>query len=224
MCIQAWNEPKHIVNRNQRTDTVGTNPDLFCIHAEVPANKREGRDPSCSRGIAIKLSGLSRVRVPAPKGPKHIANTKRKDWHCRNQSRSLLYACQRTRKQGESFQSHLCSWGIAIKLSILSSHAPPPTVQRMDQNTWVAQTKWLTLLEPCLPFNAVYTDPVGSCKPLCKSPRCWDRTIEAFIWIPIAMSGGVSKFAFSTERKGLGHLCSVRPIAILKHRVQASSW
>ena len=39
----------HVVENSQyRTNAVGTNPDLFCIHAEVPANKKEGRDPSHS--------------------------------------------------------------------------------------------------------------------------------------------------------------------------------
>jgi hypothetical protein len=63
-----------VENTQYRTNAVGTNPDLFCIHAEVPANKREGRDPSCSRGIAIKLTVSPRVRVHVPNGPKHMAN------------------------------------------------------------------------------------------------------------------------------------------------------
>ena len=52
-----------VENTQYRTNAVGTNQDLFCIHAEVPANKREGRNPSCSRGIAIKLSVSSSRRV-----------------------------------------------------------------------------------------------------------------------------------------------------------------
>ena len=35
-----------LLTQNERTETVGTNQDLFCIHAEVLANKKEGRDPS----------------------------------------------------------------------------------------------------------------------------------------------------------------------------------
>ena len=35
-----------LLTPNEMTDTVGTNQDLFCIHAEVLANKKESRDPS----------------------------------------------------------------------------------------------------------------------------------------------------------------------------------
>ena len=92
------------------------------------------------------------------------------------------------------------------------------------KNPWVAQTKWPTLLDLCQPFNSVYTDPVGSCKLLCKSPCSWDRTIEAFNWIAVATSGGVSKFAISTARKESSQLCPLWPIAILEQPVQASTW
>ena len=47
-CLRRQNGPKQMSNPNEMTDAVGTIPDLFCIHAEVPANKKEGRDPSHS--------------------------------------------------------------------------------------------------------------------------------------------------------------------------------
>ena len=45
-------------NPNEMTDTVGTNPDLFSIHAEVPANKDRALNPSyplsyCSKAVCF---------------------------------------------------------------------------------------------------------------------------------------------------------------------------
>ena len=61
-------------NPNERTEAVGTSRDLFCIHAEVPANKREGRDPSCSRGIAIYPHFVQLCASMQHNGSKQMSN------------------------------------------------------------------------------------------------------------------------------------------------------
>ena len=40
-------DPKTVSNPNERTYTAETNPDLFSIHAEVPAKKDRALNPSC---------------------------------------------------------------------------------------------------------------------------------------------------------------------------------
>ena len=52
-------------NPNEMTDAVGTNPDLFCIHAEVPASKEGASNLiSVHEEFAIKLSVLSSHDAP----------------------------------------------------------------------------------------------------------------------------------------------------------------
>ena len=106
VCMQQ-NEPKQMSNPKEMTDTVGTNPDLFSIHAEVPAKKDKARNLSCPLSYCnrpVHFIKLCIMRLA--NGPKHIANAKRKDQGGRwNQSIPLLFTCGSTHKQEGSSRS-----------------------------------------------------------------------------------------------------------------------
>ena len=55
-CHNAQNGTKHMANPNQRTKADGTNPYIFSIHAEVPANKDGTPTPSRSRDNMFELA------------------------------------------------------------------------------------------------------------------------------------------------------------------------
>ena len=68
---------------NEKTDAVGTNPDLFSIHAEVPANKDRALNPSCPLSYCNKAVHFVKPCIhDVPNGPKDSFKPKRKDLHC----------------------------------------------------------------------------------------------------------------------------------------------
>ena len=57
-----------LLTPNERTkEAVGTNQYVFCLHGEVPTNKKEVRDPCRSWGIAIHLAVSSSHAQNGPK-------------------------------------------------------------------------------------------------------------------------------------------------------------
>ena len=92
---------------NERTHPAQTNQDLFLVHAEWLANKDGASNPSPSWDNKFELSvSYSNVWWRHKEMDQHtcIAQLKRKDWHCWNPSRSLLYTCWSTHKKGQSSQ------------------------------------------------------------------------------------------------------------------------
>ena len=111
-----------LLTQNERTETVGTNQDLFCIHAEVLANKKEGRDPSRWCGTAIHLAFCPATMPQRAKQMDQntlLTQNKMTDTIGTSQDLFCIHAeALANKKEGCDPSS---SWGIALKPTIGSS-------------------------------------------------------------------------------------------------------
>ena len=168
--IHVTNGPTQMSNPNERTNAVGTNPDLFSIHAKVPANKDRARNPSCPLSYCNRAAHFIKPCVNATNGPKDSFKPKRKDLHCWNQSSPLQYTCRSTRKQGWMLGIHLVHAVLCTKLSISHSHAcmkwkgPKQTSNPNEMTDTVGTSRDLFCIHAEVPANKREgRDPSCSC-------------------------------------------------------------